>query len=176
MATSDRPRDRTRQGEASPPESAAAALARARRHTNAAIAEALAAVRALLDAASLAISGAAAEHHAVLAPISRILEGLRAEFEGSAATGEAAALLGSIAEALDTEIARWQARADSDPEARAVLRAFLGLRELLWEFGIRREPDPGESEADSPRGARKAGRSSSKRRKPPRVQRVTVEG
>jgi len=176
VATSDRPRDRTRQGEASPPESAAAALARARRHTNAAIAEALAAVRALLDAASLALSGEASADHAVLGPIARILEGLRAQFDGGAATGEAAALIRSIAEALDTEIARWQARAESDPEARAVLRAFLGLRELLWEFGIRREPDRTESAEDPARGARKAGRSKSSRRKKPRVQRVTVEG
>ncbi len=176
MATSDRPKDRTRQREASPPESAAAALARARRHANAAIAEALAAVRALLDAASLALSGDAPADHAVLGPITRILEGLRAEFDAGATTAEAAALLRSIAEALDTEIARWQARAESDPEARAVLRAFLGLRELLWEFGIRREPDRAPSEEEPARGARKAGRSDSRRRKKPRVQRVTVEG
>jgi hypothetical protein len=57
-----------------------------------------------------------------------------------------------------------------------VLRAFLGLRELLWEFGIRREPDRTETAGDPARGARKAGHSKSSRRKKPRVQRVTVEG
>ena len=178
MPTSEPPRDRKRQREAPPPESAAEALARARRHTHSAIAEALAAIRALLDASSLALTGEASAANAILGPLARILEGLRAEFDGVAATGEAAALLRSIAEALDAEIARWQARAESDPEARAVLRAFLGLRELLWEFGIRREPDPdpAESEEDPPRGARKAGRSKSGRRKKSRVQRVTVEG
>lgn len=176
MPTSDRSRDRTRQEEAAPRVSAAEAVARARKHAYSAIAEALAAVCALLDASSLALSGEASASNTLLGPIARILEGLRAEFRGGAATGEAAALLRSIAEALDAEIARWEARAETDPEARAVLRAFLGLRELLWEFGIRRESDAsGSGEASVP-ATRKAGRSISKRRKRPRVQRVTVEG
>jgi hypothetical protein len=175
VPTGDRSNNRTRQDDAEPPERAAEALARARRHVHAAIAEALAAARALLDASSLAINGESAANNALLGPIARILEGLRAEFD-EGTTGEAAALLRSIAEALDAEIARWETRAESDPEARAVLRAFLGLRELLWEFGIRREPDAsGDGETSKP-AARKKGRSTSTRRKQPRVQRVTVEG
>lgn len=176
MATSDRPKDRTRQGGDSPPESASAALARARKHANAAIAEALAATHALLDAAALTLSGEACADHPLLGPIARLLDGLRAEFAGGATTAEAAALLHSIAEALEHEIERWQARAGSDPEARAVLRAFLGLRELLWEFGVRRQTDRTETAAGPARGARKAGHSKSGRRGKPRVQRVTVEG
>ena len=176
MPTSDRSRDRTRQEEAAPRVSAAEAVARARKHAYSAIAEALAAACALLDASSLALSGEASASNALLGPIARILEGLRAEFDGGASTADAAALLRSIAEALDAEIARWEARADTDPEARAVLRAFLGLRELLWEFGIRRESDASGSGEASPSAPRKAGRSISKRRKRPRVQRVTVEG
>jgi hypothetical protein len=176
VPTSNRSKDRTRRDEAEPPESATEAAARARRHAYAAIAEALAAARALLDASSLALSGEASASNAVLGPIVRILEGLRAEFAEDAATGEAATLLRSIAEALDAEIARWEARAETDPEARAVLRAFLGLRELLWEFGIRRESDANGSEETSTRAARKKGRPTSTRRKQPRVQRVTVEG
>jgi len=172
----DRSGDRTRQGEAAAGENAAEALARARKHAHAAIAEALDAIRALLDASSLALSGEPSTLTTALRPIARILDALRAEFEAGAAAGEAAALLRSIAEALDAEIARWQARAEADAEARAVLRAFLGLRELLWEFGIRRESDPAEHAESAPRGARKAGRANSKRRNPPRVQRVTVEG
>jgi hypothetical protein len=175
VPTSDRSRNRTRQDDPDPPESAAEALARARTHTHAAIAEALAAVRALLDASSLAMSGESSASNTVLGPIARILEGLRAEFDESATTGEAAALLRSIAEALDAEIARWETRSESDPEARAVWRAFLGLRELLWEFGIRRESDADGSGATSKPAARKKGRSASTRRKQPRVQRVTVE-
>ncbi|MFV1977764.1 MAG: hypothetical protein ACC649_00295 [Myxococcota bacterium] len=172
MPTSDHSRNRTRHDE---PERAAEALARARTHTHAAIAEALAAVHALLDASSLALSGEASASNTVLGPIARILEGLRAEFDESATTGEAAALLRSIAEALDAEIARWETRSESDPEARAVWRAFLGLRELLWEFGIRRESDAGGRKATAKPAARKKGRSASTRRKQPRVQRVTVE-
>jgi hypothetical protein len=176
VAKGDRPRNRKRQDEAEPSESAAEALARARTHTHAAIAEALAATHALLDASSLAVSGDVSASNAVLGPIARILEGLRAEFDESATTGEAAALLRSVAEALDAEIARWETRAETDPEARAVLRAFLGLRELLWEFGIRRKSDASEGEETSTRATRKKGRSTSTRRKQPRVQRVTVEG
>jgi hypothetical protein len=173
---SDRSKKGKRRTETEPPESAAEAGLRARRHAYAAIAEALAAARALLDASSLALSGETSESNPVLGPIARILEGLRAEFDPSESMGEAAALLRSIAEALDAEIARWETRADSDPEARAVLRAFLGLRELLWEFGIRREPKTSEGEGASTRTARKTGKSTSARRKQPRVQRVTVEG
>lgn len=176
MPTSDRSRDRTRREEAETTERASEAVARAQRHAYAAIAEALAAVGALLDASSLALSGEAATSNALLGPLARILEGLRAEFNEGKTTVEVAALLRSIAEALDAEIARWEARAETDPEARAVLRAFLGLRELLWEFGIRRESDASESGETSKRAARKKGRSTSARRKPPRVQRVTIEG
>jgi hypothetical protein len=176
VPTSEPPKDRKRQGEAAPPESAAEALARARRHTHSAIAEALAAIRALLDASSLALTGEASAANAILGPLARILEGLRAEFDENATTGEAAALLRSIAEALDAEIARWEKRAETDPEARSVWRAFLGLRELLWEFGIRRESDASGSGETSKPAARKKGRSTSTRPKKPRVQRVTVEG
>jgi len=176
VPTSDRSRNRTRQDDPEPPERAAEALARARTHTHAAIAEALAAVRALLDASSLALSGEASASNTLLGPIARILEGLRAEFDENATTGEATALLRSIAEALDAEIARWETRSETDPEARAVWRAFFGLRELLWEFGIRRESDASASGDASKPAARKKGRSTSTRRKKPRVQRVTVEG
>jgi hypothetical protein len=89
---------------------------------------------------------------------------------------DATALLDSISEALDTEIARWEERAGNDIEARAVLRAFIGLRELLWEFGVRRGSEGGESDAASRRAPRKAGRASPRGRKRPRVQRVPVEG
>jgi hypothetical protein len=176
VPTSDRSRNRTRPDDPDPPERAAEALARARKHTYAAIAEALAAIRALLDASSLALTGEASASNALLSPIARILEGLRAEFDDNSTAGEAAVLLRSIAEALDAEIVRWEKRAETDPEARSVWRAFLGLRELLWEFGIRRESDASGSEETSKPAARKKGRSSSTRPKKPRVQRVTVEG
>jgi hypothetical protein len=139
-----------------PPESAGEALARARAHGRAAIAEALAAVRALLDAVALGTAGVPAADHRGLVAAARLLDGLADDLD---ARGGSPSLLVSVAEALDAEIARWEERAQDDPDARAVLRAFLGLRELLWEFGLRppararprrREAEP----AGRPRAAR----------------------
>jgi hypothetical protein len=146
------------------------ALARARGHAQAAVAEALAAISALLDAASLASSGELARSNGILAPATRILEGLRSQL-GGGQDHESLHLIQSIAEALDAEIARWEDRARDDADARAVLRAFLGLRELLWEFGVR----TGEKSATrGPSRPKKARAKSSTQRK--NVQRVTVEG
>jgi len=75
----------------------------------------------------------------------------------------------SDAVALDAEIARWEKRAAADGDARAVLRAFLGLRELLWEVGVRPRPEPA-----APPAAR--GRKAGPDRPQGRVQRVHVEG
>jgi len=149
-------------------------LDRARRHARAALAETLSAVHALLDATSLTISGEPSQNHRLLGPLAAILQGLVAELDRGSGR-EAAALLRSIAAALDAEIARWEKRAESDADARAVLRAFLGLRELLWEFGVHREAKTGGDDEDLGGSARKAGRASPKRRKGPRVQRIPVE-
>jgi hypothetical protein len=138
------------------------ALSRARRHARAAAAEGLEAVRALLDAAALATPGVPAGAHRLLALASDALEDLAATL-GAEDRGARESLGRALAEALDAEIARWEARARGDTEARAVLRAFLGLRELLWELGVR--PDGGERA----RGAAPA----RKRRK---VEHVPVQG
>jgi len=148
-------------------ETAGQALARAGDHARAALGEVLRAVGALLDAASLATSGAPAETRRVIGPLARTLEDLAVGLAGSGE--DARPLLAAVAEALDAEIARWELRARDDADARAVLRAFLGLRELLWEFGVRR-PD---GEADAGPGSR---RRRAARRARPRVQRVRVEG
>ena len=66
--------------------------------------------------------------------------------------------LGAILEALDTEITRWEKRAKDDPEARVVLRAFLGMREILWELST----PPGRQRPRSRSGRRKEGNSSRK--------------
>jgi hypothetical protein len=89
-----------------------------------------------------------------------------------------APLLSALAEALDAEIARWEARARDDAEARAVLRAFLGVRELLWELGLRRRdsaPAGPEAERRAPTSGA-ASRSPRPVRRRARVQRVPVEG
>jgi hypothetical protein len=146
------------------------ALTRARDHARSATAEALAAVHALLDAAALASSGEPSRVHGLLGPLARLLEGLVTDLDGSRSDAPDS-LLASIAEALDVEIARWEERARDDSDARAVLRAFLGLRELLWEVGMRpRRSARVETAGDRPRPA--AGPRSAR----PRVQRVHVEG
>ncbi len=153
-----------------PPEDSAEALVRASAHARRAVAEALAGVQAVLDAAALATSGVPSEIHALLRPLAALLSGLEDRL-GHSAGPLSPPLVDAITEALDSEISRWETRAQDDPEARAVLRAFLGLRELLWEFGLRRDRghDPGGNESEAGRGPRV------KRSRRPRVQRVTVE-
>jgi hypothetical protein len=87
-----------------------------------------------------------------------VLEGLASDLGRRGGDGPEP-LLASIAEALDIEIARWEKRARDDLDARAVLRAFLGLREILWEVGVRPRPKRARQ--------RPAGR---------RIQRVPVQG
>lgn len=157
-----------------PPENSAEALARARAHGRRAVAEALAGVQAVLDAAALATSGVPSEIHALLRPLAALLSGLEDRL-GHSAGPLSPSLVDAITEALDSEISRWETRAQDDPEARAVLRAFLGLRELLWEFGLRRsendtDPEPGGDESGRGREPRP------KRKRRPRVQRVRIEG
>jgi hypothetical protein len=163
----------TASGEA-PNESATEALNRARDHARSALAEAIAAIHALLDATAQALSGEPAKNHRVLSPLAAILERLSAEIDTGGGR-EAAALLHSIATALDQEIARWEARAETDPDARAVLRAFLGLRELLWEFGVRRDTSQKDTDKAT-KPPRKADRPSPSRSKKRRVERIPVEG
>jgi len=93
-------------------------------------------LRALLDLGSLSTSGVPAHSHRILARIAALLEELAASL-GTSDSKRNASLGRALADAIDLEIARWEARAEDDPEARAVLRAFLGLRELLWEIGVR---------------------------------------
>lgn len=145
-------------------EDARQALARAGRHGRAALTETLAALEALLDAGALASAGEPAAAHPWLAPVAQLLGQLKGRLEGAPGAGES--VLVAIAEALDVEIARWEERARQDPEARAVLRAFLGVRELLWEFGVRRPDEPPEPRPERRPAKRRGGR----------VQRVRVQG
>jgi hypothetical protein len=86
--------------------------------------------------------------------------------------------MNAVLQALDQEITRWQERSLTDVEARAVLRTFLGLREILWEFGVR------PSETSEPRAPTRAtSRAPAKDRKEAtvaratrRIQRVEVQG
>ncbi len=141
----------------------AEALADAQRHARAALSELLRSLAALVEAAERA--AAAGADGGEVRPPGRLRELLTAAAETLDGDGDraGASLLEAVARALDAEIARWEARARDDADARAVLRAFLGLRELLWELGVR----PARAGGDSARGAARRG---------PRVQRVPVEG
>ncbi len=150
-----------------PPRTATEALERARDHARAAAAEAVAALHAVLDAAALAGAGSPAEAHRQLGPAARLLAQL-AQNLGAGRDSEAESLLSSVARAVEEEVARWEQRARDDTDARAVLRAFLGLRELLWEAGVR--PASGGARSGPAR------RPGQRARPKPRVQRVTVEG
>jgi len=153
-----------------PPASVEEALARAARHGRVALAEALAASRALADAGSLAATGQPVPGDGTLGWAGRVLDELVATLSSTDA-GDGAGLLDAVAEALESEIARWEARAREDPDARAVLRAYLGLREILWELGVRPAPPGGGNAAGGSargRGRRGAGGGG-------RVQRVPVE-
>lgn len=154
------------------PETVQEALGRARLHGRAAAAEALAALRSLLDAAALAASGAPSDTSRVLGPAAALLDDLAAQLGGEGVLPTR--LLAALAEALDSEIARWERRARDDSDARAVLRAFLGLRELLWELGVRPGGKTGATGAAPSPGERSRGPRPQPRR--PRVQRVRVEG
>jgi len=151
-----------------PADDARKALARAARHARAAASEAALSLRALLDAAALVSAGVPAETHAVLRGAAHWLD---AAARGIAPEdGSDASLAHALADALDAEIGRWEKRAAQDPNARAVLRAFLGVRELLWELGVR-------ADAASPaarRSARPTGRPAAPQRR--RVERTRVQG
>ncbi len=133
-----------------PREGAVDALVRARRHARRGAAEWVLALRALLDAAALGLGQESAARHALLAPFSEILDQWSQRLGGSEED------LGAvILDALGAEIERWERRGADDDEARSVLRALIGLREILWELGLRPhpEPDPGArafEEAETP--------------------------
>jgi hypothetical protein len=143
-----------------PAADARAALGLAGAHARRALAEALLALRALADAAALAALGRPAAEDAALSAWLGGLEELAATLAAGADPlgGE---LLRTVLDALDAEIGRWEARAREDGDARAVLRAYLGLREILWEIGVR------PPRAEPARGAR--------RKSGARVQRVAVD-
>jgi len=173
---------KSRSSGAAPPPGAAApetveeALSRARDHGRAAAAESVAALRALLDATALALSGRAAEQDAVLGPLSQSLEELRTLIAPDDSRF-GSSLLSALFDALDAEIARWELRSREDPNARSVLRAFLGVREILWEIRARGNEAADPTEEGEPEAAQTKPRARPVRsRRGARVQRVQVEG
>jgi hypothetical protein len=136
----------------------------------------VAALQALLDALALGLSGRPAERDAILGPLSRGLEQLRA----LAAPDDSrfgSSLIDALFDALDAEIARWESRSREDPNARSVLRTFLGVREILWEMSARRGEPAASPERKGPEAEEKKPPARPVRsRRRTRVQRVPVEG
>jgi len=114
------------------------AIASAGHHARAAAAETLLLLRALLDVAGLLALGRGASEIDALRSAVELLEQVSQELRPDG--DPARDLLADLADVLDAEIARWEALSRDDDEARAVYRAFLGLRELLWELGAIRGP------------------------------------
>ena len=124
----------------------------------------LLAARALLDAASLALNRQPANQSSLFAPLAEMLD------EWAQTLGPRGDMGPLIFDALEAEIRRLETRSVDDEEARLVLRAFLGLREFLWELGVRpsgsetgsasNEP-AGQAPADPPTNAPETGSASS---------------
>ena len=150
------------------------ALKRARRHGSAAAFEGIAMLQALIEAAALASGGRGAAASGPRNPFATLLEGLGEEFARGTAE-RSSEWLASLAAAVDSEIAHWETRARDDTEARTVLRAFLGLREVLWEFGVKREPVATEHVAPKPSKTTEPSRAKTAPGRS-RVQRIRVEG
>jgi hypothetical protein len=150
------------------------ALKRARAHFRSSILEGLEGTRALLQATVHASGLTDVSKDSMVGQVERQLEDLIAVLRDSAAFTIPRALAEPLQTAIDAEINRWEQRSRTDPDARLVLRAFLGMRELLWEVGMRSDgaggpPEPRTTAKTSPR-AHKAARPERNR-----VQRFKLE-
>lgn len=141
------------------------AIERARLHLRNAAREGLEASRALIDAALITTGGRPAGESGGI--VDEVLAGLDlwiATLDGDAPFRMPEAVSEPLRDALQKEIDRWEERSAHDESARPVLRAFLGLRELLWELGMRgpagppaeaaARPSEGSAQASSPSGRR----------------------
>ena len=118
------------------------ALQRARKHLHRATLEGLEAARALLEAAVRTSGLTDASRESLVGNLQSSLENLIAGIRENSSIVLPKAFAEPLAAALEREIKRWERRSQTDPDARPVLRAFLGLRELLWELGLDRAAPP----------------------------------
>lgn len=126
---------------------------RARDHLARAALEILEAARALLGTALHASGMHAVAPDSLAGEIDRSLDALIASMRRGLPLEVSPTLSAPLFRALEAEILRWETRSQSDPDARPVLRAFIGLREILWELGVRPpaeagRPTPPSSPAD----------------------------
>jgi hypothetical protein len=146
------------------------ALHRARIHLQRASLEGLEAARALVQAGMHTSGLTSATGDSWVGNVQRSLEELIAELRENGSFILPSAIAEPLAKALEVEIKRWELRSLTDSDARVVLRAFLGLRELLWELGMRHGTSPTSDRAPSHPGPRETARPQRDR-----VQRFNVE-
>jgi len=143
-------------------------------HLRQAALEGLEAARALMHAAAhtsgLAEPSDDSSGDSWAGHLQRNLEDLIAGLRKNGSFPLPTALTEPFATALEAEIKRWEKRSQTDPDARLVLRAFLGLRELLWELGMRHDPAP-----TSERSSTNPERPASEGPERDRVQRFDIE-
>lgn len=137
------------------------ALRRARTHLRNSTLEGLEATRALLEAATHASGLTTNSADSMVGQLQGQLEDLISALRNNASFVMPRALAEPLEAAVDAEIKRWEERSRTDPDARLVLRAFLGMRELLWEFSTRSdgardpvEPQPNVNPRKAPRSQR----------------------
>ena len=114
------------------------ALERARAHLRKSMLEGLEGIRALLEAAVHASGGAMPTTDSLTGALQTQIEELISTLRHSASFAMPRVVVEPLSEAVEAEIRRWEERAKNDPDARLVLRAFLGMRELIWEFSNHR--------------------------------------
>ena len=148
-------------------------------HAQRAAAEGAAALRALLDAATLAARGEPA-NAGRLAPLAQALEQVAAWLHAGRRAERRRRAARARRRDCDAEIARWEARSKEDPEARSVLRAFLAVREVLFEVSARfaapRKDEPAPPASDAADTDERPQRPARRQRARRRVERVAVEG
>ncbi len=150
-------------------------------HAQRAAAEGVGGARALLDAASIGVLGAPADTNRSLGELANLLDQLERTLLGEAPSFRSAAI-NTVLGAVDREIQRWETKSADDPDARAVLRIFLGMREVLWELGMR--PPQKTNQRAKTRTSNNAGRaaprtpadsSRSRTKRDSRVQRIPIQ-
>jgi hypothetical protein len=165
------------------------AIDRARSHLRAALRESVEVSRALVDAALRAGGLDDASREGLAGEVRAALDDWIGALERDETFRMPAALIEPLEQALQAEIERWEKRSASDESARPVLRAFLGLRELLWEMGVRPATSDDGAEQDTERDEATEGTDSSGERdiesadhedgqapsSRPRVQRFNIE-
>jgi hypothetical protein len=147
------------------------ALQRARSHLRNSTLEGLEAVRALLEAAIHASGVLATSPDSLVSQLREQLDDLIAAVRNNTGFVMPHAFAEPLRTAMDAEIKRWEKRAQTDPDARLVLRAFLEMRALLWENSAH-EDVSGKTNEPSSSATNPRGTAGPKRK---RVQRFQIE-